>query len=439
MTSQNGNAQVDQKHPFHNHKPVLALVLSILFAGLGQLYNRRWVKGFVLIILQTSYLIVFYDFINIGLWGIVTLGEIPRVDHSVLLMLQGIIAIIILLMGLTVYGINIRDAYLDAQKLKAGQPVPTLREGFRTVYEKGFPYFLVLPGLLMLIFVVIVPLIFMVLLAFTDYNLYNSPPRNLLNWVGLQNFIDLLTVPIWQSTLINVLSWTIVWTFVATTLQIALGMFLAILVNDERVKFKRLIRTVFILPWAVPAFVTIIIFSAMFNDQFGAINRDILGPLLGVQIPWLSDPFWTRFALIMIQTWLGFPFIFALFTGVLQSVSKDWYEAAEVDGASRWQKFKYITFPHLMYATAPLLIMQYAGNFNNFNIIYLFNQGGPAIRGQNAGGTDILISWVYKLTFDSNNYNMAAAISIIMGLFVAGFAFYQFRRTRAFKEEGKIY
>ncbi len=177
----------------------------------------------------------------------------------------------------------------------------------------------------------------------------------------------------------------------------------------------------------------------MFNDDFGAINRDIIIPLFGGEgISWLSDPLYSRIAIIMIQTWLGFPFIFALFTGILQSISKDWYEAADMDGASRIQKFKSITFPHVMFATAPLLIMQYASNFNNFNVIYLFNEGGPAVRGQNAGGTDILISWVYKLTFDTNNYSMAAVISIIMGLIVSGFAFYQFRKTRSFKEEGEI-
>ena len=109
-----------------------------------------------------------------------------------------------------------------------------------------------------------------------------------------------------------------------------------------------------------------------------------------------------------------------------------------MDGASSWQKFRNITFPHVMFATAPLLIMQYAGNFNNFNIIYLFNQGGPAVRGQNAGGTDILISWVYGLTFETQNYNMAAAISIIIGILIATFALIQFRRTRAFKEEGEM-
>jgi arabinogalactan oligomer/maltooligosaccharide transport system permease protein len=215
-----------------------------------------------------------------------------------------------------------------------------------------------------------------------------------------------------------------------------LALVLAVFVNDERIKGKKLIRTVFILPWAVPAFVTILIFAALFNDNFGAINQGIMEPLFGQSVPWLTDPLWSRTALIMIQVWLGFPFVFALFTGVLQSVSKEWYEAADVDGGSKLQKFQFITLPHVLFATAPLLIMQYSFNFNNFNIIYLFNEGGPAVRGQNAGGTDILISWVYELTFQNNMFNMAAAISLIMGLMIATFAIFQFRRTKSFQEEG---
>ncbi|MGY3717598.1 ABC transporter permease subunit [Sutcliffiella cohnii] len=419
------------------HNPTLAMILSILFAGLGQIYNRRYLKGILFIVIQASFLITFFDFINIGFWGLFTLGEIPMVDHSVFLLIQGLVSVIVVVIFGTLYIFNILDAKKNAQNIKQGIPNPTVKDALKKFYDNGFPYFMVIPGLLLLLFVVVLPLLFMVSLAFTDYNLYNSPPRNLLSWVGFQNFIDLVSLPLWKDTFFSVFAWTITWTLVATTLQVALGLFLALIVNDPRVKFKRTIRTILILPWAVPAFVTILIFSAMFNDRYGAINNEILSTF-NIMIPWLTDPFWAKVALIMIQTWLGFPFVFALFTGVLQSISKDWYEAADVDGGTRFQKFRFITLPHVLYATAPLLIMQYAGNFNNFNIIYLFNQGGPAVRGQDAGGTDILISWVYKLTFESFNYNMAAAISIILGLIVAGFAFFQFRRTRSFKEEGNI-
>ncbi|MBB6450032.1 arabinogalactan oligomer/maltooligosaccharide transport system permease protein [Geomicrobium halophilum] len=429
----------ETNQPYTTHKPRLAMALSILFAGLGQLYNRRWGKGILFIILMVSFISVLGNFVGVGLWGIFTLGTLEGADHSIMLLIQGLMSLGIIVVFGIFYIANIVDAYREAEKIQEGFRIYTIKESFQNTYDKGFPYFLLAIPMVLMAFIVILPLVFMVLLAFTDYSLYNAPPANLLNWVGFENFVDLVTVDIWQETLFSVLTWTIVWTFVATTLQIALGLFLAVIINDPRIRFKRLIRTVFILPWAVPAFVTILIFAAMFNDGFGAINRDILIPFLGVEIPWQSDPFWTRTALIMIQTWLGFPFVFALFTGVLQSVSKDWYEAADVDGASRFAKFRKITLPHVLFATAPLLIMQYAMNFNNFNIIYLFNEGGPPVRGQNAGGSDILISWVYSLTFETQNYNMAAAISLIIGLIICTVAFWQFRQSRSYKEEGKVF
>lgn len=413
----------------------LATILSII-PGLGQMYNRRFLKGFIFLIVTIAFLVSTWNYIDIGIWGLFTLGTVPREHHSIQLLIQGLISLIVLAFGIGIYVYNFMDARSDAIAREVNRPKPTLLQGVKSFYNNGFPYFMILPGLLMLLFIVVVPLLFMLALAFTDYNQYNAPPRNLLNWVGFNNFVDLVNIGIWKDTFLSVFSWTIVWTIVATTLQIVLGLFLALLVNDPRIRFKRAIRTVLILPWAVPAFVSILIFSALFNPTFGAINRDILSHF-NLMLPWLSDPFWTKVALIMIQTWLGFPFVFALFTGVLQSVPRDMYEAADVDGGTRWQKLRYITLPHLLFATAPLLIMQYAGNFNNFNIIYLFNEGNPAVRGQNAGGTDILISWVYKLTFESNNYNMAAAITIIMGLIVSIFAFFQFRKTASFKEEGR--
>ncbi|WP_163536349.1 sugar ABC transporter permease [Gracilibacillus sp. YIM 98692] len=419
----------------HQRKnPKVAALLSVI-PGFGQMYNRRFLKGTIFFLLFISFITLFYQFLNIGYWGLFTLGEIPKLDDSRVLLAQGIISLIITTIALTFYILNLKDAFKDAQKLQKGIILNSLKGSFKDGWDKGFPYILVGPGLFLLIFVVVFPLLFMVFLAFTDYNLYNSPPRNLLNWVGFDNFTSLATVPIWRSTFASVFSWTIIWTLVATTLQIALALILAIFVNDSRIKFKKLLRTLLILPWAVPGFVTILIFAALFNNDFGAINRDILIPLFDQALPWMTDPFWAKVAIIGIQVWLGFPFVFAIFTGILQSISSDMYEAADMDGATSWQKFKKITFPHVMFATAPILIMQYAGNFNNFNIIYLFNQGGPAVRGQNAGGTDILISWVYNLTFETQNYNMAAAISIIIGLIIATFAFFQFRRTSSFKGE----
>lgn len=417
--------------------PKLAAILSII-PGIGQFYNKRYIKGSIFIVFFISFISVFYQFMNIGFWGLFTLGTVPKLDDSRVLLAQGIISLLLIAFAITLYIVNIIDAYRNADQYNKGFEIKDRKGRMTATWDKTFPYLLISPGIFLLIFVVVFPLLFMCFLAFTNYNLYNAPPRHLLEWVGFDNFKSLVTVPIWKTTFFNVLTWTIVWTLVATTLQIALALLLAIIVNHPLIKFKKLIRTVLILPWAVPSFVTILIFAAIFNDDFGSINNDILQPLFGIAPSWLNDPFWAKVALILIQVWLGFPFVFALFTGVLQSISSDWYEAADMDGASSWQKFRNITFPHILFATAPLLIMQYAGNFNNFNLIYLFNKGGPPVSGQNAGSTDILISWVYRLTFDMQNYNMAATISLIIGVFIAIIAFLQFRKTSTFKDEGDI-
>nr|WP_269152894.1 sugar ABC transporter permease [Mammaliicoccus sciuri] len=417
--------------------PKLAGILSII-PGIGQFYNKRYIKGSIFIVFFISFISVFYQFMNIGFWGLFTLGTVPKLDDSRVLLAQGIISLLLIAFAITLYIVNIIDAYRNADQYNKGFEIKDRKGRMTATWDKTFPYLLISPGIFLLIFVVVFPLLFMCFLAFTNYNLYNAPPRHLLEWVGFDNFKSLVTVPIWKTTFFNVLTWTIVWTLVATTLQIALALLLAIIVNHPLIRFKKLIRTVLILPWAVPSFVTILIFAAIFNDDFGSINNDILQPLFGIAPAWLNDPFWAKVALILIQVWLGFPFVFALFTGVLQSISSDWYEAADMDGASSWQKFRNITFPHILFATAPLLIMQYAGNFNNFNLIYLFNKGGPPVSGQNAGSTDILISWVYRLTFDMQNYNMAATISLIIGVFIAIIAFLQFRKTSTFKDEGDI-
>lgn len=149
----------------------------------------------------------------------------------------------------------------------------------------------------------------------------------------------------------------------------------------------------------------------------------------------MTEPLWSRVALIMIQTWLGFPFIFAMTTGVLQSIPEELYEAATVDGATAVQKFMKITLPLVLFATAPILITQYTFNFNNFNVIYLFNAGGPAVSGQTAGSTDILISWIYKLTMTTQQYGKAAAITMLLSVIVITVALWQFKRTKSFQEE----
>lgn len=416
-----------------NHSKTAA-VLSLLPGG-GQFYNKQWLKGLLYLIATVSFAFAFGDLLNIGLWGIVTLGEqIPR-DNSVFLLAEGILAIIILFFGVTLYWLNIRDAYKNGQRRDLQLPVTSLRESYLNLVEQGYPYVISGPAILLLIFAVIFPIMFSFALAFTNYDLYHSPPAHLFDWVRFKTFANIFTVDIWRSTFFDVLGWTVVWTLLASTLQITIGVFLAILVNQKDLKLKRFIRTMFVLPWAVPGFVTILVFAGMFNDSFGAINNDILAFFSISPIPWMTDALWTRVALILIQGWLGFPYIFIVTTGILQSIPEDLYEAAVIDGATSWDKFMNITLPVILTSMAPTLITQYTFNFNNFNIIYLFNGGGPATPGSTAGGTDILVSWIYKLTMQSSQYALAAALTILLSVFVIAIAMWQFRKSNSFNQE----
>ncbi|MEH0689260.1 sugar ABC transporter permease [Vibrio cholerae] len=415
----------------------LNAALLALIPGFGQFYNRQFVKGAIFFVLLTSFYGVSRDFIAHGMWGLFTLGENLPQDNSVFLLAEGIIASLVIVFGLAVYALSVNDAYKNGKLLDEGRPLNSLRVQYRNVINAGFPYLMISPGFILLVFVVVFPIIFGFAIGFTNYNLYNSPPAKLVDWVGLKNFFNIFQINLWRNTFFDVLQWTIVWTLLASTLQCTVGVLLAILVNQKDLKFKPLIRTIFILPWAVPGFVTILIFTGMFNDSFGVINNVILD-FFGIEPKaWLTDPFWTKVALIMIQTWLGFPFVFAMTTGVLQAIPNDLYEAATMDGASKFQQLSTITLPLVLYSIAPILITQYTFNFNNFNIIYLFNNGGPAVIGSNAGGTDILVSWIYKLTMSSSQYGIASAITLLLSIFVVGIALWQFRMTKSFKEEAR--
>ena len=414
-------------------KALISASLSLI-PGLGQLYNRQYVKGLTILGFFTAFVLVFSDFFQTGIWGLATLGtEVPR-DNSIFLLSEGLVALIITCVALGFYVLNIRDAYMNGQRLSRGLEVNSIRGTYHAILNEGYPYLLTGPAFFILLFSVIFPILFTVSLAFTNYDLYHSAPANLADWVGFETFAKIFSVDIWRNTFVNVLGWTVVWTLVASTLQVSVGILLAVLVNQKRVKAKKFIRTIYMLPWAVPGFVTILIFGGLFNDSFGAINNQILASVGIAPISWMTDPNWTRIALLLIQTWLGFPYIFLVTTGTLQSIPEELYEAAVMDGASAWQKFRRITLPIILYSMTPIIITQYTFNFNNFNIIYLFNGGGPAVLGSNAGGTDILVSWIYKLTMQNSQYALAAALTILLSVFVIMIALWQFRRSNSFKE-----
>lgn len=254
--------------------------------------------------------------------------------------------------------------------------------------------------------------------------------------VGFENFIRLFTDSMLAGTLGSVTLWTFAFAILSVALSFAVGLGLAMVYNDPRVKGRRILRALFILPYAFPAFMAALLFRGMFNAEFGVIN-DLF--LFGSQINWLGDPWLTRAAVIFVNVWLSYPYWFLVCTGALQSLPGDTLEAAEIDGANKWQRFRSIVLPLLLVSTAPLLIASFAVAFNNFTVIYTFNNGGPAIPGAPyaLGSTDILVSAIYDVSGISggaSDYGLASALSIVAFIVVGIISAVSFRQTRKLEE-----
>lgn len=424
--------------------PKKAMGLSLI-PGLGQIYNKQKAKGAIFLAVTALFLVYFLGSGAGELAKLVTLGTVRGQDNSLFILIRGAFHLIITVVYFLFYALNIKDAGTVAKRINNGIAVPkTLKDMLHAIYENGFPYLLIIPSYIAMTFAIIFPVLVTLMIAFTNYDFKHTAPTTLLDWIGFQNFTNMWTLSTFRSAFTSVLGWTLIWALAASTLQIVLGILTAIVANQPFVKGKRIFGVIFLLPWAVPAFITILTFSNMFNDSVGAINAQVLPlfakifPFLdGVLIPWKTDPTWTKIALIMMQGWLGFPYIYVLTLGILQSIPNDLYEAAYIDGANGWQKFRNITFPMILAVAAPTLISQYTFNFNNFSIIYLFNDGGPGSVGGNAGSTDILISWIYKLTTSNSTpqYSMAAAVTLIVSVIVISISMIAFKKLHAFDME----
>ncbi|CAM3315400.1 carbohydrate ABC transporter permease [Vagococcus fessus] len=427
-----------------NPKDVKKATLYSLIPGGGQLYNEQKFKAIVFFGIFLLFVIEMISFGGAAFQGFVTLGATPIEDHSLFLMIEGTLQIIITAIFLIFYVLNIRDAKAVAKQWNAGMTVNTTAKGVTdNVLENGFAYLLTLPAYLVMTFTIIFPVLVTLFMAFTNYDFYHIPPASLIDWVGFKNFFSIFFLSSYRDTFGAVFSWTVIWTLCASTLQIVLGVFTAVIANQEFIKGKRFFGIIFLLPWAVPAFITIMSFSNIFNDSIGAINSQVIPmlnhlPFVDIgAIAWKTDPFWTKVAIIMIQGWLGFPYIYVMTTGILQSIPGELYEAAKIDGANAMARFNKITLPMILYVAAPIFVTQYTGNFNNFSMIYLFNNGGPGSVGGGAGSSDILISWIYKLTTgNSPQYSVAAAVTLLISAIVISISLIVFKKTKAFDMEG---
>lgn len=439
-----------------------SLLLSIFVWGSGQFFVcRQYAKGLLFFLVQalvvgielrTGYWLewlmgmvpkfemrLYGGFFTKGIWGILTLGVKPGAktgDHSMMLLINGVIVTILLLMALAVYVWNLVDAGRSGKAVDESKEYVRSKEYFKRLYKEKFVYIVLAPVALLVLFVSIMPMIFSILTAFTNYSKGNLPPANLIDWVGFENFYKLFNVPIWSSTFFGVLGWTVIWTVTSTLSCYFFGMLQALILNNPRVRFKKVFRTIMILPWAMPGMICLLVFRNIFNGQFGPLNQFLLDMgWISERIPFLTDPVFAKITVILVNLWLGFGASMVMISGVLSNMDPGIYEAAKIDGAGAWKQFRFLTLPQLLRVTAPLLVMNFAGNFNNFGAVFFLTEGGPANPNyQFAGDTDILISWIYKLTLDNQMYSMAAVMSILIFVVVGSVAYWNFRRTTAFKE-----
>ena len=436
-------SDIKRKIPTESHHRVpLMSYLTILIPGLGQFMNKQYMKALCFLILSLfiyliaiPYALGYGNYQGDGIAGLISLAQDGRrIDKSLIFLIEGILAIFLVVIGIVAVYLSFRDVKTVEKNRIIGIRPNDWFESKKRVRDEGFPYIISSPALFVIIFTVLVPITTAILLSFTSMD---PKHQSKFSWVGLDNYkLIALGEGLAGEVFWYILIWTIVWTLAATTLAIVIGFMLALLVNNDRVKGKTFFRSIFILPWAVPAFISIMFFSIMFSST-GALT-EIMYNFTGRLIEVKSNPTLTRIVLILLQGWLGSSYIFLLSTGVLQAIPGDLYEAADMDGATGWQKIRHITLPIVLFQTAPLLVGQYTFNFNNFSIIYLFNGGGPfnpTKYGNLAGSSDLLISYIYKLTMDNQYQAIGAAITTLISLGLMFFAYIGYRNSKAFKEE----
>ncbi|MDN4476454.1 sugar ABC transporter permease [Demequina sp. SYSU T00192] len=420
--------------------------LALAFMGLAHLtvLDQR-IKGALFALVEVAFIVTLPSLFH-RIVGLVTLGsphpELPTKDrdNSTFMMIDGVIAVAIIAVFVGVYVISVRSAMQDL-RLGARYRPRSFRAQASAVANRSFPLIGLSPTVLLIAFFVVVPLVFSTLVAFTNYSSpEHVPPANTVDWVGFDNFVTMFGGDAtWTSALTRVFVWTTVWAILAVATTYIGGMLLAIVLHEANIRFKPVYRAIFILPYAIPAVVSMLVWRNMLNGAFGAVNTLLMDiGLIDSPVPWLSDPWLAKFVVVMIALWAGFPYFMLLTMGAMTAIPADLQEAAQIDGASKWQRFRYITLPMVLYQTAPLIIMSLAMNFNNFGAIFFLTQGGPNVADTTttgAGGTDILVSWIYQLTVGLMKYNYGAVIAVMIFLVMAPFAIFNFRRTRAFKGE----
>ena len=486
--------------------------VSYVVMGFGSCARGQWLRGILFFAFQTVFNVYLFCFGGSYVAKLVTLGTVETHkegrktvygDNSFLIMLYGVLTIFFILAFLYTWRLNVKQNKLAQQYLASGKKLKTARQDMHDMLDSQFHKTLLALPVLGVTFFTILPIIFMILVAFTNYDNTHQPPGKLFTWVGTENFKTLLTVkespmvidakensdgtvfltvtarngdiltaktadkeaanaavaliadgtgefaltdngdktglitvygdagtpvdlpitgltfvqtPSMAGTFKQVLLWTLIWAFFATFLNYFLGMLVAIMINKKGIKFKKLWRTILVMTIAIPQFISLLYVSKMFAAD-GLVNSTLMNwGWIKEPLPFWTDPTWAKCTIIGINIWIGIPYLMLIATGILMNIPADLYESARIDGANAFQTYMKITLPYMLFVTGPYLLTSFTGNINNFNVIFLLSGGKPTGMGLsgNAGATDLLITWLYKMTVNDSNYKLAAVLGILV-------------------------
>lgn len=431
-----------------------ATKLSYLIFGVGDFHKGKYYKGILYFLVECFYIFFMVSFgwqyvSQIGTLGtresqtIIGDDGFPTIimgDNSMLILLYSVLTVVISLVVFAIYISNIKDAYKHQLMKAEGKKPTSLKADIKDFLDGKYHITLMSFPVLMISIFQILPLIFMILIAFTNYNKDHMPPGALFDWVGFGTFFEVFDVANSATkarTFIELTKWTLIWAVAATFTNYILGMIVALMINKKGIKFKSLWRTLFVIAIAVPQFVSLLLMNQMLqvNGAFNVLLSTISGQ--EVAINWLnSSPLVARITVIIINLWVGIPYTILSMSGILMNIPEDLYESARIDGAGPVKTFTSITLPYMLFVTTPQLITQFVGNINNFNVIYLLTGGSPTTEEfYQAGYTDILVTWLFKLTMNSSDYNLAAAIGILVFIVCATLSLIVFNSTKSAKDE----
>ncbi len=457
--------------------------LSFLVMGSGCFLNGQLVRGLAYLTVQVFFVVYMMFFgagylAKFGTLGTVetyvevsgidpVLGEIYTTvwgDNSLLILLYGVMSIMVMFIFIYVYVANINNAYANDLKIRNQLKPDCFRKDLNDLLDKNFHVTLLSFPIMGILIFTVLPLIFMILIAFTNYDKSHLAPAQLFTWVGFENISTLLfgsgigntTIVSFSSTFWSILQWTMIWALFATATTYIGGIILALMINRKGIKGKKFYRNMFVLTIAIPQFVSLLVVAKFFDEYTGLVNQVLTNIGFynpdavymswfkawgwigdnGATISWLGKKNIARITVVVINMWIGVPYTMLSMSGILMNIPEDMYEAARIDGASSAKMFFKITLPYMLVVTGPYLLTQFIGNINNFNVIYLLTGGGPLNSAElvaPAGDTDLLITWLFNITMgdNQNNYKMGSAIGILVFIVCSTISLFMFMRMNA--------